>query len=156
MKTGCWFASLPGDHIRIGISRGVPRGLAAGYRLFRKLAPGPWFNSCTTHAEYDARYQAEILAPLCPSQVFDEIEAIAQGKVPALCCFERAGGLQWCHRSLVSEWFANPLGLIVPEFGFDDGRHHQHPLMSPELDPERALPHRPYKLASLPLLRDAE
>lgn len=45
LKTGFWYGNLPQDHIRIGISRGVPRRMAAGNRVFRKLAPGPWFNS---------------------------------------------------------------------------------------------------------------
>src|ERR1017187_9456071 len=43
--TASWFTPLPATHIKIGISRGVPRGLPAGHRLFKKLAPGPWFNS---------------------------------------------------------------------------------------------------------------
>ena len=125
------------------------RGLAAGYRVYHKLGPGPWFNSCATPAEYVARYRAEVLAHLNPARVRDELLDLAAGRVPVLCCYERAGGPQWCHRALVSEWFANTLGLIVPEFGFEDA--HNHPLMSPELDPKRPLSHRPYKLPTLPL-----
>ena len=45
MKTASWFTKLPEDHIQIGISRGAPRRMAAGYRLFKTLAPGAWFNS---------------------------------------------------------------------------------------------------------------
>jgi hypothetical protein len=35
---------------RIGISRGIPRRTPAGYRVFRKLSPGDWFNSAGTCA----------------------------------------------------------------------------------------------------------
>jgi hypothetical protein len=52
VKTASWFTPVPADHIRIGISRAVPRRFAPGYRVFRALAPGPWFNSVDT-AEYD-------------------------------------------------------------------------------------------------------
>lgn len=30
--TASWFTPLPTGHLRVGISRGVPRGLPAGYR----------------------------------------------------------------------------------------------------------------------------
>ena len=63
LKTASWFSVLPPDHIRIGISRGVPRlAIGKGYRLYRKLAPGPWFNHVPLD-EYRRRYDAEILAP---------------------------------------------------------------------------------------------
>lgn len=45
IKTASWATKLPDDHLRVGISRGTPRRLPAGYRVFRSLAPGPWFNS---------------------------------------------------------------------------------------------------------------
>ena len=56
IKTASWFDKLPDDHMRIGISRGVPRNLSAGYRVFRKLAPGPWFNSVSA-VEYYRLYK---------------------------------------------------------------------------------------------------
>jgi hypothetical protein len=46
---GSWFVPLPPDHVRVGISRGVPRGTRAGYRRFTALNPGPWFNSVTPY-----------------------------------------------------------------------------------------------------------
>jgi hypothetical protein len=33
--TSSWFTPLPPDHVRIGISRGTPRGVVAGYRTRR-------------------------------------------------------------------------------------------------------------------------
>ena len=130
IKTGCWYTPLPADHIKVGISRGAPqRGVGLGYRIYRKLAPGPWFNSCATPAEYIARYNADVLDPLDPAQVRDELLALARGKLPVLCCFERPGGPGWGHRSLVSVWFAETLGLVVPELGYEDAK--RHPLAPP-------------------------
>ena len=95
--TASWFTPLPEGYVRVGISRGVP----AGYRLYRRLAPGPWFNSVPTE-EVLRRYDAEILAPLDPRQVLDELLRLAGDKVPVLCCFERVDGGQWCH--LAPDW----------------------------------------------------
>jgi hypothetical protein len=44
IKTASWFTKLPAGHARIGISRSVPHRLKPGYRIYRKLAPGPWFS----------------------------------------------------------------------------------------------------------------
>lgn len=131
IKTGCWFTPLPPDHLRVGISRGQPRGLAKGYRLYKKLAPGPWFNSVGTF-EYEARY-SEVLAQLDPQQTLDELRRLAGGKVPVLCCWERAGRGQWCHRALAARWLADALGIEVPEVGFEHLAQADHPLMAPEL-----------------------
>jgi hypothetical protein len=130
IKTSHWFAALPSDHARIGISRGTPRRMAAGYRIFRKLAPGPWFNSVSTE-EYIRLYHTEILAPLDPHAVAKHLIELADGKVPVMVCFERAGGAQWCHRSLVAAWLAEALGLLVPEYGFEDLPQSEHPLRPP-------------------------
>jgi hypothetical protein len=43
--------------------------MAAGYRIYRRLAPGPWFNSTSSPQEYERLYRAEVLAPLNPRQV---------------------------------------------------------------------------------------
>jgi hypothetical protein len=132
MKTGSWYGTLPGDHIRIGISRGVPRRMAAGYRLFKRLAPGPWFNS-TSPMEYDQLYQ-EILGKLNAGDVVRQIEALANGCVPVLSCYERPNTGAWCHRALVSRWLRQQLGLVVPELGFEARpADAAHPLMPSEL-----------------------
>jgi hypothetical protein len=130
MYTASWLTPLPADHIRIGISRGTPRRMVAGYRLYRKLQPGPWFNSVGVD-EYIRRYQAEVLDPLDPVMVREDLEHLAGGRVPVLCCFERRGGPRWCHRALVAGWFFNKLGLAVPEIGHEHLPHDQHPLRPP-------------------------
>jgi hypothetical protein len=66
IKTSSWFTKLPAHHVRIGISRGVPHQLGT-YLNYRPLAPGPWFRSCATPADYKQRYFDEILAPLDPA-----------------------------------------------------------------------------------------
>src|ERR1700722_17035038 len=116
IKTGAWFARLPDDHIRVGISRGVPCRLDAGYRIYKKLAPGPWFNSVGID-EYYARYRAEILGPLNPRLTAEELISISGGRIPVLLCFETVNGGSWCHRAMAAEWLAEALGHVVPEFG---------------------------------------
>ena len=43
MKTSSWF-KYSGEG-RIGIGRGLPHRVPPGYRMYRKLEPGPWFKS---------------------------------------------------------------------------------------------------------------
>ena len=118
IKTGSWFAKVPPDHIKIGISRGNPRG-QSGYRLYRALAPGPWFHSVDA-GEYVKRYSA-ILKALDPRKVLDDIERLADGRTPVLCCFEPTEGLVsgtcWCHRSLAAYWLHKTTGVAVEEYG---------------------------------------
>ena len=128
IKTSSWFTPLADDHIRIGISRGVPRfgAIGKGYRIYRKLAPGPWFNSAGD--QFAALYQA-ILDRLDPQQVHDELMRIADGRVAVLVCYEKAPGPPSCHRASVAEWFERTLGLRVPELGFETET--EHPLRPP-------------------------
>jgi hypothetical protein len=128
MKTSSWFTMLPSDHMRIGISRGQPRGQAAGYRMYRKLAPGPWFNSAGPE-EYYHLYKTEILAPLNPQVVLGDLVELSLGKVPVLLCFERPNGRDWCHRAMAADWLSNELGFPVPEFGCEHFDQKNHPLM---------------------------
>jgi len=131
IKTGSWFTPLPADHIRIGISRGSPRYFAAGYRIYRRLAPGPWFNSSTA-SEFTELYR-QILDRLDPAEVLRDLQRISYGKTPVLCCFERVGGPQWCHRSLAASWLAQSLGIEVPELGHEGLPQALHPLRAPEM-----------------------
>jgi hypothetical protein len=141
IRTASWFTPLPPDHARIGISRGVPRFGAAGkgYRLFKALNPGPWFRSCATAEEYVERYAAEILGPLDPVKVAEQLLELAGGRVPTLCCFERVGGPQWCHRSLAARWLSDGLGVPVPELGYEGLTQDQHPLRPPPTRQTRLL-----------------
>ena len=130
IKTGSWFARYPADHLIVGISRGTPRNLAPGHRMYPKLQPGPWFNSVSVE-EYRRRYQAEVLDKLDPKAVAAELAALAGGRVPVLCCFERPHTGQWCHRALAAAWLAEALGEPVPEFGFEGLAQAEHPLRPP-------------------------
>lgn len=132
IRTSSWFHKLPDGHTKIGVSRGVPRQTPAGYRMFRKLAPGSWFNSVSAE-EYCARYHAESLRPLDPRTVATELLDLAGGGVAVLVCFERAGGRGWCHRSLAAGWLADELGWTVPELGYECLDQHEHPLLPPHL-----------------------
>ena len=88
IKTASWATKLPDDHLRVGISRGVPRRLPAGYRVYRALAPGPWFNSVGIE-EYYHLYRTEILGPLDPRLIADALLALGNGRVPVLLCYEQ-------------------------------------------------------------------
>lgn len=127
IQTGWWFGHYPSTHIKIGVSRGVPRGQPAGYRIFRKLAPGPWFNNVSVQ-EYRSRYFA-ILNEMNPRDVVDEILHLAKDRIPVLVCYENpAKPADWCHRGFISAWLADELGLAVPEWGFEaDGYGWAHP-----------------------------
>jgi len=122
IKTGSWYAPVPADHIKIGVSRGVPRGMPAGYRTFKKLAPGLWFNSVGL-AEYLERYNA-ILAGLDPKLTWYEIKAIAGDKTPVLCCYESAPSIQagttYCHRHMAAQWLEQTMGITIQEIGAPD------------------------------------
>ena len=118
LVTSSWYTRLPATYARIGISRGTPRG-QKGFRMYRDLAPGPWFRSVSTE-EYCCRYMAQ-LDKLDPRQVLDELIALAGGRLPALLCFEGPPpDPRWCHRGLVSAWLNDVLGLRVCEFGHED------------------------------------
>ncbi len=133
IKTSSWFTPLPADHQPVGISRGTPRGQAAGYRLYKKLAPGTWFKT-TDVEEYYRRYRSEILAPLDPRHVVAELARIGNGRVPVLLCYERAHVEgHWCHRAMVAEWLMSALGEPVPEFGYETLAQELHPLMPNQL-----------------------
>ena len=125
IKTGTWSARLPDDHIKIGISRGTPRfRIAPGWRRYIPLNPGPWL----TAPDFTARYQ-DLLSRLDPERVLEELLQLSGGRVPVLCCFEKVGGAQWCHRSLAAAWLAQGLGIVVPEVGFENLAMDLHPLL---------------------------
>jgi hypothetical protein len=117
IKTGSWLTKLPADHLRVGISRGTPRGQAAGYRRYTALNPGDWFKSSTI-PDYLALY-GELLGRLDPERVVRDLLELDPGKVPVLLCFESPGGIAegacWCHRHLVAQWLEDRLGILVEE-----------------------------------------
>jgi hypothetical protein len=101
---------------RISISRYAPRNAAAGYRVYSKLAPGPWFNKVGA-AEFCRLYGAQ-LAALDPQRTFDELVALAAPHEPVLMCWEVPPfhiPTNWCHRHLVADWFKATIGVEVPE-----------------------------------------
>jgi hypothetical protein len=114
---------------RVSIARYAPRRHPAGYRVYAKLAPGPWFNSVGVD-EYCHLYGA-ILANLDPKQVYAELVALIAPEEPVLLCWEvppftapqpiPAAGLEqigrsnWCHRRMVAVWFKETIGIDVPE-----------------------------------------
>lgn len=128
IKTGSWFAPLPPCHLPIGISRSIPRRAPAGCRVYRKLAPGPWFND-VSRTEYGRRFREEILAPLDPYATAAELLTMAGRQTATLLCYEKPHDLQWCHRSLVAAWLSDALGEPVPELGFEHLPQNMHPLL---------------------------
>ena len=115
MKTASFFDYTgPG---RISIARFPPRGTPAGFRVYRALAPGPWFKS-VDEPEYRRRYAAQ-LAALDPRATFDALADLAGDAEPVLLCWERkadlVAGRAFCHRRIVAEWFRDTLGATVDE-----------------------------------------
>ena len=83
--------------------------------------------------EYYNRYRTEILGPLDPHKVRDDLDRLAAGRTPVLLCYERLGGADWCHRAMAAEWLADSLGVAIPEFGYETRSQGEHPLMPPQL-----------------------
>ena len=127
--TSSWSTPLPEGYARIGISRGPPRG-QRGYRTYRALAPGPWLWS-VTEEEFCRRYLAQ-LGFLDPRKVLADLTELAGHRMPALLCFEQPPpDPRPCHRGLVSAWFAETVGVIVPEYGHETkGSGWSHPKIS--------------------------
>lgn len=118
MQTSSFFLYTgPG---RVSIARFAPRGMG-GFRIFRALAPGKWFNEPPYNSSYDAyrkRYESEILKPLDPQVVHDKLHELAFPHEPVLLCWEKdpvCNPDEWCHRRIVADWFESELGIVVPE-----------------------------------------
>ena len=116
MKTSSFYL-YSGDG-RVSIARTAPRRVAAGFRMYRALAPGKWLFD-PAYKDYDVyreRYFSEILGPLDAQKTWDELHALADGHEPVLLCHEhllKPG--DWCHRRMVAEWFEDKLGVAVSE-----------------------------------------
>ncbi len=105
MKTACFFEYTgPG---RISIARYAPRNTPAGFRVFKPLAPGPWFNS-VSKTEYGRLFGAQ-LAALDGVAVWQDLHLLTAGVEPVLLCWERkqdcVTGTTYCHRHMVAAWF---------------------------------------------------
>jgi len=91
----------------------MPRGKS--YPRYWPLAPGKWFNSVSIE-DYIPLYFSEILRPLDPQKVHDDLHSLAGGAVPILLCFESPG--EFCHRRLAADWLESGLGIKIPEVRF--------------------------------------
>ena len=102
---------------RISIARYAPRGTPAGFRVYKPLAPGPWFNS-VAKPEYESRYFAQ-LALLNPEKVYTDLHVLTAGVDPVLLCWERKADINanktWCHRQMVAMWLRQQLDIEVEE-----------------------------------------
>jgi hypothetical protein len=129
--TSSWFEPLPPEYARIGISRGTPRG-QTGFRMFRKLQPGAGTLKLPD-AQFTEHYCREVLGRLDARRTVAELMELADGKIPALLCFEHTHSPAWCHRGIVSAWLQAELGLDVSEYGREhDGCGVDHPKLCAE------------------------
>ena len=116
MKTSSYrlFRHTPGG-VRISVGR--PRFLStAGMPYFPELAPQrSWLE--WPRDEYVAHFR-DRLAGLNAQEVYDRIVGAAYPNEPVLLCFEVAPltAANWCHRSIVAEWFEQSIGIEIPEF----------------------------------------
>jgi len=135
--TASWSTKLPAGYARIGISRGSPRG-QSGYKMYRALQPGAWFRTADPR-EYRQLYM-DMLDHLSPWQVLNEMHWLADGKTPALLCFENSRpNANWCHRGYVSAWLLQEIGLSVEEYK-QPGVGWSHPKIPPEFRVTEAVP----------------
>ncbi len=115
MKTACYSTYRgPG---RIGISIGNPRGIPAGYRMYKALAPRRDMLQLG-QAEYREFFFRDILGLLDPAQVVRDLENLVASAEPVLMCFEKPPftPVNFCHRRMVADWLKDTLGLNVPEY----------------------------------------
>jgi hypothetical protein len=98
------------------------------------LQPGKWFSAAGLE-EFTRLYNEEILGPLDPEAVVKDLVGMAEGRIPALLCWEPPEpGPEWCHRSLVSVWLWDKLGLEVPELDHEhEGCGWAHPKLHPDV-----------------------
>lgn len=68
------------------------------------------------YEQYRAEY-FHILEALDPERVVEEFGALAHPYEPLLLCWEKPPltSENWCHRTLVAEWFEQELAVKVPE-----------------------------------------
>jgi hypothetical protein len=113
MKTAA-FATYTGPG-RISIARFAPRNTPAGFRIYKPLAPGKWFNSVPEDVYRELYFDQ--LALLDSTAVVAKLHELAAGAEPVLLCYEKPPfhASNWCHRRMVAEWLKTELGLIVPE-----------------------------------------
>ena len=104
---------------RISIARYPPRDTPAGFRVYRALAPGTWFNS-VDRVEYEHLYALQ-LAQLDPANVWADLHALAGDHEPVLLCWERPPFTEtnWCHRRLVASWSGSTLGIRLTSWNDD-------------------------------------
>jgi len=125
--TASWFTYFgPG---RIGISRGSPRGVAGGYKMYRALAPTrDILQNENAQAAYRERFFAEVLDKLDPQDVLVELEKRSQDGLAVMMCFEKPPFHEnnWCHRRMVAEFLERETGLVVEEWsGVQDSNPQQ-------------------------------
>jgi hypothetical protein len=100
---------------RISIARFAPKG-TSGHKIYRSLAPGKWFKEYNNFEDYKIRYEKEILAPLNPEIVYNQLNNLVAPYEPVLLCWEHlVKEDDWCHRRIVADWFEKTLGVKVPE-----------------------------------------
>jgi len=109
-----WFAYRGAG--RVGISRGLPRGVPGDCKRYIPLAPGRWFLTTNDYHAYRSRYFAQ-LKELDPHRVIADLHRLAgYDQSPVLLCFcrlDRAGS--WCHRTMAAEWLCENTGIEVKE-----------------------------------------
>ena len=103
---------------RISIACYAPRNTPAGFRVYKPLAPGPWFNS-VSKPEYERLYFAQ-LASLSARKVVDDLCALVWDAEPVLLCWESKADIfvankTWCHRHMVGRWLRQQLDIEVEE-----------------------------------------
>jgi hypothetical protein len=102
--------SLEDQRHVISISRSVPNGFP-GSKYF-ELAP-EWaavqaYKANGDFERFAGYYRAMVLADLDAQEIYDQL-----GEDAILVCWER--DRDTCHRSLVAEWFADQLDVVMQE-----------------------------------------
>jgi hypothetical protein len=97
----------------VSIARFPPKWYTG--RCYFALAPAPAMLQIGDWGEYVRRYREEILGPLDPDIVLEELTRIAGSDDIVLLCFEK--DRTHCHRGIVAAWLEEMTGIRVPELG---------------------------------------
>lgn len=115
MLTTSYFGNLRNVRSPLSISSKAPSWYT-GTEL-KILAPKWWFfdeykRGIIDERGYTEHFMREVLGPLNPVVVYQEIVRLA-GDDATLLCYEKPG--EFCHRRIVADWMGERLGISFPE-----------------------------------------
>jgi Protein of unknown function, DUF488 len=120
LSTSSWRQYRPHMGIPVRITVGRPRRFAYGFETIDELAPRGIFHNPRFEGAAESVKRAAYLQLLDEQrpQILAALHRLAVGcdsRGAVLLCFEDVWAGQSCHRRWAADWFADRLGVDVPE-----------------------------------------